>query len=47
MALDATAVSLVVLGLLIVLAALADRLAGGALSAVPGAVHDTAGVRQI
>ena len=42
MALDATAVSLVVLGLLIVLAALADRLAGGALSAVPGAVRDTA-----
>ena len=42
MALDATAVSLVVLGLLIVLAALADRLAGGALAAVPGAVRDTA-----
>jgi undecaprenyl-diphosphatase len=41
-ALDATAVSLVVLGLLIVLAALADRLAGGALAAVPRAVRDTA-----
>jgi undecaprenyl-diphosphatase len=41
-ALDATAVSLLVLGLLIVLAALADRLAGGALSVVPGAVRDTA-----
>lgn len=41
MALDATAVSLLGLGLLIGLAALADRLAGGALAAVPGALRDT------
>jgi len=41
-ALDATAVSLLVLGLLIALATLADRLAGGALSAVPGALRDIA-----
>jgi undecaprenyl-diphosphatase len=41
-ALDATAVSLLVLGLLLGLAVLADRLAGGALSAVPGALRDTA-----
>ncbi|PVZ10004.1 phosphatase PAP2 family protein [Actinomycetospora cinnamomea] len=42
MALDATAVSLLVLGLLLGMAVLADRLAGGALSAVPGALRDTA-----
>ena len=42
MALDATAVSLLVLGLLVVLAALADRRAGGALAVVPGAVRDIA-----
>jgi undecaprenyl-diphosphatase len=41
-ALDATAVSLLVLGVLVVLATVADRLAGGALSAVPGALRDTA-----
>ncbi|GAA4774888.1 hypothetical protein GCM10023200_04200 [Actinomycetospora chlora] len=41
MALDATAVALMVLGVLIALAALADRLAGGALAAVPGALRDT------
>jgi undecaprenyl-diphosphatase len=41
-ALDATAVSLLVLGVLVLLATLGDRLAGGALSAVPGALRDTA-----
>jgi undecaprenyl-diphosphatase len=40
-ALDATAVALLVLGLLIGLGVLADRLAGGALAAVPGALRDT------
>jgi undecaprenyl-diphosphatase len=40
-ALDATAVALLVLGALVVLAALADRLAGGALTAVPGALRGT------
>lgn len=42
MALDATAVSLIVLGLLLGGAVLADRLAGGALAAVPGALRDLA-----
>jgi undecaprenyl-diphosphatase len=41
-ALDATAVSLLVLGVLIVLATVADHVAGGALSAVPGALRATA-----
>ncbi|WP_285648997.1 phosphatase PAP2 family protein [Actinomycetospora sp. NBRC 106375] len=41
MALDATAVSLLVLGVGLGVAALADRLAGGALAAVPGALRDT------
>ncbi|GAA4881763.1 phosphatase PAP2 family protein [Actinomycetospora straminea] len=42
MALDATAVSLIVLGLLLGVAVLADRLAGGALADVPGALRDLA-----
>lgn len=42
MALDATAVSLLALGALIGIAVLADRAAGGALAAVPGALRDTA-----
>ncbi|MEJ2888504.1 phosphatase PAP2 family protein [Actinomycetospora aeridis] len=42
MALDATAVSLLVLGLLIGIAVVADRVAGGALAVVPGALRDTA-----
>lgn len=42
MALDATAVTLLALGVLLGAAVLADRLAGGALSAVPGALRDTA-----
>ncbi|MFC5142417.1 phosphatase PAP2 family protein [Actinomycetospora rhizophila] len=41
MALDATAVTLLVLGALIGIAVLADRVAGGALAAVPGALRDT------
>lgn len=42
MALDATAVSLLVVGLLIGLGVLVDRVAGGPLTAVPGAVRDAA-----
>lgn len=42
MALDATAVSLLVVGVLIGAGALAGRLAGGAVAAVPGALRDTA-----
>ena len=42
MGLDVTTIALLALGALLVLAALADRLAGGALTRVPGAVGGTA-----